>query len=531
MAVVNKFNVNKQQVTLDPDIIENMSANDVSYNTSTQYNENTVGDKLNKLSELEEETNTNLTSVRSDLVAIENVIQNIDGDTLYVTDANGNVIAKISNQGIESVDVTIKDGKKLSEMPNDTLEEFYKDNLYISDANGNIVLHVDGSGHLHYLDDDIFVLNDWKGKVIATYGDSVTAVNNGDFSYPYNFTEDLVKYRWGNRVAQYFGMSNHYGRGIGGTKYMWNVHGGSLCLVETATGIAKNRYDNYTYDDYLADNTIITIPSGQTAVRGCGCSWLRITSMFPESIKDNVDVVTIMFHNDAADNANASFIEGSTVDLEWSQSDYYTDYGGDYNIETFRGAIASLIMKMQAWMPNAVLVLMSPISGQGTANRFKAYFNILPQVSVGDVYSPDNTPMRMTVTAITDTEMEKSITFATFEYAHKLPVGATSLIKISGASGSASTLNFTSLSDKNSDGTLIDINLHLPDGIYNQIDIVDTMSQKLSIPFINIFHNCGINGFNKRLYIADTIHPYSEDGSKMIARAVIGGLKTIIPNF
>ena len=198
MTVVNKFNVNKEHVTLGVDIIENMSANDVSYNNSLQYDENTVGDKLNKLSELESETNTNLTEVRSDLITIENIIQNIDGDTLYVTDANGNVIAKISNQGIESVDVTIKDGKKLSEMPNNTLEEFYKDNLYISDANGNIVLHVDGSGYLHYLDDDIFVLNDWKGKVIATYGDSVTAVNNGDFSYPYNFEDEntgCVKYR------------------------------------------------------------------------------------------------------------------------------------------------------------------------------------------------------------------------------------------------------------------------------------------------------------------------------------------------
>ena len=49
MAVVNKFNVNKQEVRLDADIIENMSANDVSYNTSTQYNENTVGNKLLKL--------------------------------------------------------------------------------------------------------------------------------------------------------------------------------------------------------------------------------------------------------------------------------------------------------------------------------------------------------------------------------------------------------------------------------------------------------------------------------------------------
>ena len=36
-------------MTLDADIIENMSANDVSYNSSLQYDENTVGDKLLKL--------------------------------------------------------------------------------------------------------------------------------------------------------------------------------------------------------------------------------------------------------------------------------------------------------------------------------------------------------------------------------------------------------------------------------------------------------------------------------------------------
>ena len=57
MSVVNKFNVNKQQVTLDADIIENMSANDVSYNSSLQYDENTVG---NKLSELEDKVGINV---------------------------------------------------------------------------------------------------------------------------------------------------------------------------------------------------------------------------------------------------------------------------------------------------------------------------------------------------------------------------------------------------------------------------------------------------------------------------------------
>ena len=51
MAIVNKFNVNNKQVTLDADIIENMSANDVSYNSSLQYDENTVGDKLSELNQ------------------------------------------------------------------------------------------------------------------------------------------------------------------------------------------------------------------------------------------------------------------------------------------------------------------------------------------------------------------------------------------------------------------------------------------------------------------------------------------------
>ena len=52
MAIVKRFNVNKEKATLDAEIIENMSANDVSYDASTQYDENTVG---NKLSELEKE--------------------------------------------------------------------------------------------------------------------------------------------------------------------------------------------------------------------------------------------------------------------------------------------------------------------------------------------------------------------------------------------------------------------------------------------------------------------------------------------
>ena len=78
MAIVNKFNVNKQEVTLDADIIENMSANDVSYNDSFQYDENTVG---NKLSELETKLtkNAEISHIRVSDRVIKNDGTNISG--------------------------------------------------------------------------------------------------------------------------------------------------------------------------------------------------------------------------------------------------------------------------------------------------------------------------------------------------------------------------------------------------------------------------------------------------------------------
>ena len=74
MAVVNKFNVNREQVTLDADIIENMSANDVSYDASTQYDENTVGDKLSELEYDVTENNDGATFASlSELLSSENL--------------------------------------------------------------------------------------------------------------------------------------------------------------------------------------------------------------------------------------------------------------------------------------------------------------------------------------------------------------------------------------------------------------------------------------------------------------------------
>lgn len=293
--------------------------------------------------------------------------------------------------------------------------------------------------------------NDWNGKILTTYGDSVTALQGGDFSYPYNLTNTQ---RWGNRVADYFKMSKHYGRGIGGQKYAWGTNGGSITWIEKATGKMIDRSDAYTLESWdgetftsnvsdadrtriikgLADGSVISI-------RGCACSWLRITSMYPESIKNDVDVVFVMFHNDSVDGNEFSWVEGDTTDPEWAASSYYATYGGDYNINTLEGGIASTIMKLQTWLPNAVIILGTPINGQGTAGQLR----------------PD------------------------------------------------------------------------ANGLYKQVQHVKNVGLRFSIPVIDVYATCGINGLNRIEYITDNIHPYSVAGSKMVARAIIGGFKTILP--
>ena len=215
----------------------------------------------------------------------------------------------------------------------------------------------------------------WAGKVMATYGDSVVAINNGDFTRPYKIDNNTS---WGVYAANYFGASKFYGRGIGGQSYKWGTGGGSVSWL-SPDGNYIARLDDYNYDSWGNLSTKV-YPSGVTAdmissgtaitVRGCGCSWLRIIKSFPASIKNNIDVVSVLFHNDAANSyPDYEWVENSAVDPEWAASDQYSDYGGDYNIETTTGAIASTIMKLHAWMPNARLVLCTPISGRGISGE------------------------------------------------------------------------------------------------------------------------------------------------------------------
>ena len=56
-----------------------------------------------------------------------------------------------------------------------------------------------------------------------------------------------------------------------------------------------------------------------------------------------------------------------TTDPTWCNDDSFYQ-GGDYDINTFTGAIASTVMKMQIWCPNAVVVVATPFPRFGSDN-------------------------------------------------------------------------------------------------------------------------------------------------------------------
>lgn len=294
-----------------------------------------------------------ISQLEAEVGGIDERTANLDADeedALFVTDSDSNIIAKIDKDGVETTSVRTKQTNPL----------FYKDKMYITDAGGNVILTIDSNGIKTTKIEAVNVLkNDWLGKKVATYGDSVTAVNNGDFEPPYVITQN----NWGNRVAEYFNFGGQIGRGIGSTCFMWRgTSGGQVAWCKTDTGEYVNRNDSYTYDNYEGH---ITIPADCTPIRGDGCSWLRIVTMFPEAIKDTIDAVLVMFHNDYHHDMDTAieWIPGSSTDPEWAASDEYEVLGGDYNIGTVQGGIASVVMKLQAWMPQARIILMTPISG------------------------------------------------------------------------------------------------------------------------------------------------------------------------
>ena len=217
------------------------------------------------------------------------------------------------------------------------------------------------------------MVSEWGGKNVVVYGDSITAQGNGDTP-----TVESFMY-W---AYLYHKFASLHTRGVGGQTYIWNKSGW-YC----ATDGNGNYLDRYKYDaqgnrlnQYVSPETItqeeidnIEAKYGKTISvhYGAFCSWDRITTMIPSSIKDTIDLIVLCGGtNDFASveevevegdmsAAEPDWIANNATDPTWANDTTYYK-GGDYDITTLSGAIASTIMKMQTWCPNAVVVLATP---------------------------------------------------------------------------------------------------------------------------------------------------------------------------
>lgn len=197
------------------------------------------------------------------------------------------------------------------------------------------------------------VNNYWNKKNIALYGDSITSLCGNDSvindSWAYYIEKKLyakcIVRGWGGAPLRHSTWNNS---SVGQTRWWFNINGEKV-PVGTIGGIKINV--------------------------GGMCDWKRIITQFPQTIKDTIDAVILM----GGTNDFLNAIKGDTIfeeyseipsdisnyDVDWCNSEYYN--GGDFKIKTTQGAICSAIMKLQAWMPQATIIVATQLSGRNTS--------------------------------------------------------------------------------------------------------------------------------------------------------------------
>lgn len=241
----------------------------------------------------------------------------------------------------------------------------------------------------------------WRGKKWCSYGDSITQLKS-----------------WQDYITEYFGFARHYERGIGSA----TITKSEQTWWANPDGSYNSRYGFESTEQ----------PAGTTEHEGYFCSTDRINTMIPE----DTDLVVVM---------------GGTNDADLSLNIPLGDLSYPYDETTFKGAVASMIVKIQQRVPNAVIVLCSPLSGRGPEDETLMHGN-------------------------TTEPQYNGIGLTTQDYA----------------------------------------------------EAMEEVCEYLSIPYIDVFGETGINCFNRAQYISDTVHP-NDEGGKAIARVIIGRLETLKP--
>lgn len=182
-------------------------------------------------------------------------------------------------------------------------------------------------------------------KITTRQTEKMKVVTMGDSMFLYGNNKD--KNSWQYVLNDYFNFKELISVGIGGSGFLWN---------------ATRNYDmpdNHTVGDNLPLESGVSTTAQHNAAF---CSWYRIVNTIP---KDTDLVIIGTGTNDygaadmASDLSDMNFIKNAQTDAEWANSEYYSMFGGDYDITKRRGAILSAVMKIQLQAPNARIVFIN----------------------------------------------------------------------------------------------------------------------------------------------------------------------------
>lgn len=327
---------------------------------------------------------------------------------------------------------------------------------------------------LERVDAKIDSLMTWKGKTVLFYGDSVTyvaqsadafAMKSGEAEYPYNIPSGSIN--WQKRVCEKLQIKKFYSRGIGGSKL---EHEDWICYINNATGAA------------VGNN---------------------------ETITDGTNSVT---------NHHAATPEAKKLDFTWSHYLQDPSIAPDVNGYTKIHTGMSDWDRIRAMIPESIANTIDAVFVMCHNSRVDkgvtpSYLNS----GCPDVYW-ENESLN-TLGGDFDTSDSAN---AILSIIHKLQVRCPNAVIIVGTpiSGYQYGLNPANAATTSMSQAMAD---------YTRAENIKKAAHLMASPVVDMFGTDGINPLNRNHYMADMIHPFTENGSKALARACSSGLLTILP--
>ena len=314
----------------------------------------------------------------------------------------------------------------------------------------------------------------WKGKTVLFYGDSVTyvaqssdnfAMKSGEAEYPYNIPSGSIN--WQKRVCEKLQIKKFYSRGIGGSKL---EHEDWICYINNVTGAAVGN---------------------------------------KETITDGTNSVT---------NHHAATNEAKELDFTWSHYSQDPSIAPDVNGYTKIHTGMSDWDRIRAMIPESIANTIDAVFVMCHNSRVDkdvtpSYLNS----GCPDVYW-ENESLN-TLGGDFDTSDSAN---AILSIIHKLQVRCPNAVIIVGTpiSGYQYGLKPSTAATTNMSQAMAD---------YTRAENIKKAAHLMASPVVDMFGTDGINPLNRNQYMLDAIHPFTENGSKALARACSSGLLTILP--